>query len=197
MQFHSKINYVGKAKKILSLCFNWVFTEIIPYILLFRRPIHLLLLKINSKGVGRNFNFHYGTLFIGTKETVFGSNVDIGRNCLLSMGGTASSIGSNVMFGAGVSLITIVHEYQNLETPMRLQPSTYSPIIIEDDVWLGDGVKVISGRHEIKIHKGIIVGAGSVVTNNLDTENAIYAGTPARFIKMRSHSSVSNKSVDY
>lgn len=172
-------------KKIFSKLFNYLFTEIAPYLIIIRHPLHLFLLKLNSKNVGKNFNFHYGVLFLGTKQTTFGDNIDIGRHSFLSMGGTQSSIGNNVMFGAGVSLITIMHQYTDLTIPMKYQPSIYSPIIIEDDVWLGDGVKVISGSKPIIIRKGIIIGAGSVVTNNLDTEYGIYAGSPARFIKMR------------
>jgi acetyltransferase-like isoleucine patch superfamily enzyme len=68
---------------------------------------------------------------------------------------------------------------------MQKQKSIYSPIIIGDDVWLGDGVKVISGSKPLKIARGIIVGAGSIVTKSLDTEYGIYAGVPAKLIKKR------------
>ena len=94
-------------------------------------------------------------------------------------------IGNNVMMGSDVKLITIEHGYRDKSMPMQLQKSTYSPIMIEDDVWLGDGVKVISGSKSLKIAKGIIVGAGSIVTKDLNIENGIYVGSPARFLKSR------------
>ena len=94
-------------------------------------------------------------------------------------------IGNNVMIGADVKLITIEHGYKDNSIPMQKQKSVYSPIVIEDDVWLGDGVKVISGSKSLKISKGIIVGAGSIVTKNLDIENGIYIGSPAKFLKSR------------
>ena len=94
-------------------------------------------------------------------------------------------IGNNVMMGADVKLITIEHGYKDKAIPMQLQKSTYAPIVIENDVWLGDGVKVISGSKPLKISKGIIVSAGSIVTKNLDIENGIYVGSPARFLKSR------------
>lgn len=53
--------------------------------------------------------------------------------------------------------------------------------IIEDDVWLGYGVKVLSG---VKIGKGVVVGAGAVVTKNLEPYG-IYGGIPAKLIRYR------------
>ena len=150
-----------------------------------RRKIHLFLLKFQSKRIGENFNFNYGVLFQGTKNTFFGNNIDIGRFSYISMGGVECKIGNNVMMGSDVKLITIEHGYKIKDIPMQKQKSIYSPIIIEDDVWLGDGVKVISGSKPLKIARGIIVGAGSIVTKSLDTEYGIYAGVPAKLIKKR------------
>jgi acetyltransferase-like isoleucine patch superfamily enzyme len=150
-----------------------------------RRNLHLLLLKMFSKKVGDNLNFHYGVIFHATNKTTFGNNIDIGNGSLLSMGGCECMIGNNVMIGTDVKLITIEHGYKDRNIPMQKQTSTYSPIIIEEDVWLGDGVKVISGSKPLKISKGIIVGAGSIVTKNLSVEYGIYIGSPAKFLKSR------------
>jgi acetyltransferase-like isoleucine patch superfamily enzyme len=54
-------------------------------------------------------------------------------------------------------------------------------IIIEDEAWLGVGVIVLDG---VRIGKGAVVGAGSVVTKDLP-ENSISFGAPARVVKMR------------
>jgi len=104
--------------------------------------------------------------------------------CLV-WGGVECVIGNNVMLGSDVKLITIEHGYKNKTIPMQRQKSVYSPIVIEDDVWLGDGVKVISGNKPLKISKGIIIGAGSVVTKDLNHEYGIYVGIPAKFLKSR------------
>jgi len=67
--------------------------------------------------------------------------------------------------------------------PIRRQPlQSKGGITIEDDVWLGFGVIVLDG---VKIGKGAVVGAGSVVTKDL-AENSISSGVPARVLKMRS-----------
>lgn len=172
-------------KQILADIHFFLLVEYVPYMRLGRRWLHLFLLSLNCKKLGKNLNFHYGVVVQGTKLTVFGSNIDIGRHSLLSFGGVECEIGNDVMMGSDVKLITIEHSYRNKSLPMRLQESVYSPIIIEDDVWLGDGVKVISGSRPLRISRGVIVGAGSVVTKNLDIENGIYAGIPAKFLKSR------------
>lgn len=53
------------------------------------------------------------------------------------------------------------------------------PIIIEDDVWIGFNSIIMRG---VRIGKGAIVGAGSVVTHDVP-ENAVVVGNPARIIK--------------
>lgn len=55
------------------------------------------------------------------------------------------------------------------------------PIIIEDDVWIGTDVLVLSG---ITIGKGSVIAAGSVVTKNVQPYS-IVGGNPAKIIKMR------------
>jgi len=60
--------------------------------------------------------------------------------------------------------------------------TTKGDIRIEDGVWLGYGVIVLSVVH---IGKGAVVGAGSVVTRSIP-DGAVAVGMPARVIKMRS-----------
>jgi len=172
-------------KKSLTKIFLFLFLDFIPYMRFGRKFFHLKLLKLYSKQIGENLNFHYGVIFHATKKTVFGNNISIGQNSMLLLGGVECKIGDNVMLGSDVKLITIEHGYKDKDLPMSQQKSVYSPIIIEDDVWLGDSVKVISGSKSLKISKGIIVGAGSIVTKDLDQEYGIYVGVPAKFLKSR------------
>jgi acetyltransferase-like isoleucine patch superfamily enzyme len=76
------------------------------------------------------------------------------------------------------------------DQPISKQPlQTKGPIIIEDHAWLGVGVIVLSG---VRIGKGAVVGAGSVVTDNIP-DGAIAAGAPARVVKMRDDLEPQNK----
>lgn len=58
---------------------------------------------------------------------------------------------------------------------------TKGPIIVEDDVWIGNNAIILSG---ITIGKGAIVAAGSVVTKNVEPYS-IVGGNPAQLIKYR------------
>jgi chloramphenicol O-acetyltransferase type B len=55
------------------------------------------------------------------------------------------------------------------------------PIVIEDNVWLGDRVIVLGG---VTIHEGAIVQAGSVVVRDVP-KGAIVGGHPAQVFKYR------------
>jgi maltose O-acetyltransferase len=53
---------------------------------------------------------------------------------------------------------------------------------IDDDVWIGARAMILPGcKH---IGKGVIIGAGSVVTKDIP-DYAIVGGNPARVIKYR------------
>ncbi|PRH83407.1 acyltransferase [Arenimonas caeni] len=53
-------------------------------------------------------------------------------------------------------------------------------IVIEDDVWVGAGAIVLPN---VVLGRGCVVGAGSVVTRSVPP-GCVYAGNPARFLKM-------------
>ena len=55
------------------------------------------------------------------------------------------------------------------------------PIIIDDDVWIGYGVTILSGVH---IGQGAVIAAGAVVTSDVPPY-AIVGGVPAKVIKYR------------
>ncbi len=70
----------------------------------------------------------------------------------------------------------------DLTQPIRLQPiQSRGDIVVEDDVWLGVGVKVLDG---VTIGRGAVIGAGAVVTKDIPPL-AIAAGVPARVLRRR------------
>ena len=52
-------------------------------------------------------------------------------------------------------------------------------IVIEDDVWIGANVTILSG---VTVGKCTVIGAGSVVLHDLDSYS-VYAGVPAKKIR--------------
>ncbi|MCR5537000.1 MAG: sugar O-acetyltransferase [Succinivibrio sp.] len=101
-----------------------------------------------------------------------GSNVffNLGVN-LMSMGGIF--IGSGVMVGPHVDLITIDHDLGNL---IKIKASA---IYIEDNVWIGAKATVLAG---VTLHEGCVIGAGSVVTHDMPAHTLCF-GNPCRPIR--------------
>jgi len=88
------------------------------------------------------------------------------------------TIGNRVLIGAGVLIIdTDAHPLSPQDRANGLPPST-TPIIIEDDVFIGARAIILKGVH---IGKGAVVGAGSVVVKDV-AEMTIVGGNPAKQI---------------
>jgi acetyltransferase-like isoleucine patch superfamily enzyme len=104
----------------------------------------------------------------------------VGENCFLD-GYGGLTIGRNVLIAHNSSLIAEDHGFATRHIPIRYQPKTAAPIVVEDDVWIGCGVRVLKG---VRIGTGAIVAAGAVVTRDVPPY-AIVGGIPARVIAMR------------
>lgn len=99
---------------------------------------------------------------------------------------TNVSIGDNVLMASKIYISDCTHgsyagdeNDSNPNTNPIDRPLSSKPVIIEDNVWLGEFVSVLSG---VTIGKGTIVGANSVVSKNLSAY-VIAVGTPAKAIK--------------
>lgn len=119
------------------------------------------------------------------KGAVFGEHIKLGSRSGIGIRAQIEdfvSIGSDVMMGPDCCIFTSNHCFSRLDIPMREQGFTKpNEVIIGDDVWIGARVIILPGVH---IGKGSILGAGSVVTHDVD-EYTIVGGNPARFIKHR------------
>ena len=128
---------------------------------------------------------HRGTIIqtgLGGSVTI-GADTSIQPRCQLSAYKAHIEIGHDVQIAPNCAFFPYDHSHE-LDELMRKQPlKTKGGIIVENDVWLGVGVIVLDG---VRIGSGAIIGAGSVVTQNVP-DNAIAAGVPARVAKMRDH----------
>ena len=114
----------------------------------------------------------------GTKLSI-GNNSGIGRNSCIQ---GEVIIGNDVLMGPECYIYTANHEFDDISIPIRKQGyKSSSPVIIGDDVWIGGRTTILPG---VKIGNGAIIGAGSVVTKDVDNY-AIVAGNPARLIRYR------------
>lgn len=127
-----------------------------------------------------------GTLS-GSCDLSFPENIYIGQNSYINGGSITASpnakivIGENCMISYSVHLRTDMHVYADPSIPMRLQGHTERDIIIQDDVWIGYGAQVMSG---VTIAQGCVIAAGAIVTHDT-VPYGVYAGVPAKLIKMR------------
>ena len=148
-----------------------------------RYAINRILLKIIGVRFGQNLRSQVVFSIEAPHKLQIGDNVGIGQGCTFYAGG-GIIIGNNVMMSNYIGLISNDHESKDLTIPMKDQgmKNENTPIIIEDDVWLGYGVIVLKN---VQIGKGAIVGAGSVVTRDIPPF-AIAVGNPAKVVKYRS-----------
>jgi acetyltransferase-like isoleucine patch superfamily enzyme len=90
-------------------------------------------------------------------------------------------IGANVMLAPRVYILDVGHKFDRRFIPASEQGYNISPTVIEDDAWIGAGAVITCG---VRVGRGAIVGANSVVTRNVDPY-AIVGGVPASVIKLR------------
>ncbi len=115
-------------------------------------------------------------------KVIIGNHTHIFANCNLNGYVGTLQIGKHVMIAANCGLTPYQHRLDDLSQPMSRQELTSKgDIIIEDDVWLGMGVKVMDG---VCIGQGAVVGANAVVTKDIPPYS-IAVGVPARVIGKR------------
>jgi acetyltransferase-like isoleucine patch superfamily enzyme len=141
--------------------------------------------------IGKNFNsfcnlrieahdFFNGSNFNPVIE--IGDNVSINYDCHI---GCINKIiiGNNVVFASKVFVTDHYHGEINKQAlalpPMLRQLYSKGPIIIDDNVWIGEGAVIMPN---VTIGKNCIIGANSVVTRSF-VANSVLAGNPARLIK--------------
>ena len=128
------------------------------------------------------------------KDTSFGGGkliedpiLEIGDNTLIGPGvkiGVCErlSIGKHCLIAARVIMSdNDGHplDYEKRRKKMAVSQEEVKPIIIEDDVWIGEGSFICKG---VRIGKGAIIAARSVVTKDVP-EFTIVGGNPARVIR--------------
>ncbi len=110
-------------------------------------------------------------------------SVRIGRDCLLVHGGfgvvvhPASEIGERVKMYPGVTL-------GRADIYRPAEESRFEGIVIEDDVILAPGAKVLCREGVLRVRRGTVVGANAVLLESTG-EGEIWAGVPATRVGQR------------
>jgi len=132
--------------------------------------------KLMLDEIGLNVNIEKGALF--STRVRIGNNLGIGVNADIK---GKVIIGSDVMMGPDCLIHTQNHAFGSLDLPMNQQGHQEEVVVIEDDVWIGSRVIILPG---VNIGKGSIIGAGAVVTKNIEPYS-IVGGNPAKLIRIR------------
>lgn len=90
-------------------------------------------------------------------------------------------IGKDCRIASHTSICAHNYNIGDTTKKIREQGVNFKGITIEDDCWLGSGVRVVDG---VTIAKGSVIGAGAVVTKNIPPYS-IAVGVPAKVISKR------------
>lgn len=131
---------------------------------------------------GAGTGVQLGCRFLNGRKVHLGERNVINFGCLLDGRKFHIRTGSDVSIGPHASILTLGHDPQSPGFADR-----GGDVIIGDRVWIGYEALILPG---ITIGDGAVVGAGAVVTKNVEPF-AIVAGNPARKIGER------NRELDY
>lgn len=131
--------------------------------------------------IGERCEIHHGALLLS-----YGGRIRLGDDCSVNpysilYGHGGLSIGNGVRIAAHTVIIPANHRFDDATQPICKQGLSMKGITIEDDVWIGAGVRILDG---LIIHRGAVIGAGSVVTRDVPPFT-VNAGVPSRVIANR------------
>lgn len=136
---------------------------------------------------GKNVTFGINNRFLGIKNMIVGSNVHFGNDGCFMTTRAKITVGSNIMFGPNVTIITGDHRVDikgkymtDITDEMKLTQNDKSVTICGDN-WIGANATILKG---VIIGEGAVVAAGSLVINDVPPY-AIVGGVPAKVIKYR------------
>jgi acetyltransferase-like isoleucine patch superfamily enzyme len=154
-------------------------------------PVNNIVVNPKYIKIGNNFsalnNFRIEALDSYGGEN-FSPNIQIGNNVCFNTDchiGCIKSIriGNNVLIGSRVLIVDSSHgstyEIDRSVPPILRKLESKGDVVIEDDVWLCEGVCVLSG---VTIGKGAIVAANSVVNKDVPPYTLV-GGVPAKIVR--------------
>ena len=121
---------------------------------------------------------------IFTPSIKIGDNVSIGSYCHITAINSIV-IGNGVLTGRWVTITDNSHgdtDSDSLNTsPVKRPLKSKGPVIIEDNVWIGDKATILPG---VTIGKGSVIGTNAVVTKDVPPYS-IAVGNPIRIINSK------------
>ena len=143
---------------------SWFFQRILRINSRFKYPVNFTNKITNPKKVilfGEGYHTEKCILLNGGIYFGGANGINIHKSCLIAN---------------SVKIISGNHDFNSFDS----QAIIGSPIVIEENCWIGIGAVILPGVH---LKSSTIVGAGSVVTKSFYKGNIVLAGNPAKIIK--------------
>ena len=176
------MSFCEKIKKVISLCLYYLFAQHLPVsahrITNWCRGVRRCLCKHIIETCGDNINIEKGADFGDGSGIIIGNNSGLGINCQVR---GPLIIGDNVMMGPEVVILSTNHNFERTDIPMNQQGSSIKPVVIGNDVWIGQRVMIMPG---VTVGDGCILAAGTIVTKDVPNY-ALVGGVPAKIIRYR------------
>ena len=161
-------------KVILGSILSFIYRSAIGHI-----PFHLIrliFLQIYLASMGKDSSVQMGCKFLNGRKIYLGDRNVINFGCLLDGRRYTIKTGNDVSIGPEATILTLGHDPQSATFADR-----GGDVIIGDRAWIAYRAIILPG---IEIGEGAVVGAGSVVTKNVEPYT-IVAGNPAKVIGHR------------
>lgn len=140
--------------------------------------LRYVFLKNTANYVGINVSIQPGVYLLNVKKLNIGNNVSIHPMCYLDAGGGIEIL-NDVSIAHNCSILSTNHDWSDKTIPIKYNAVTSGKVVINEDVWIGCGVRVLAG---VTISSRSVIAAGAVVNRNLGP-NIVAGGVPARLIK--------------
>ncbi len=132
------------------------------------------------KRAGANIRIKAGAIIDSPENLEAGDNFNLGEYSFIAAQG-GIIIGHNVIIGHHVSILSSTHALETTDIPIAQQGMKLSGIVIENDVWIGSGARILPGIH---IGSGAVIGTNAVVTKDVEPFMVV-GGVPAVLIRKR------------
>ena len=112
------------------------------------------------------------------------ANLSVGKGCVFGYNNHITSvreviIGDHVLTANGVYISDNLHEYEDINTPIMLQPVRFKrSVTIGSGAWIGENVSIIGAN----VGRNTVIGANSVVTRDIP-DFCVAIGAPAVVVK--------------
>jgi serine O-acetyltransferase len=128
---------------------------------------------------------YYALKFLGIE---FPRSVRVGKGLLIEHGGFGTVIHSRTTIGDRVKIYPGV-TVGRADIYRSAEQSGFEGVIIEDDVILSPGARVLAKDGILSVRRGTVVGANAVLLQSTG-EWEIWAGVPARCVGLRDDSTL-------